>query len=81
MVGLGLKFINVGVDLDRKIWQSAHLWYLGNIAIKRSWGLVHFVQLCWSFSTVQLQPHQIGCSITTPLWTAIQPFIPKQTLW
>jgi len=26
MVGLGLSFKNSGLDLDRKIWQSAHLW-------------------------------------------------------
>jgi len=26
MVGLGLSFQNSGLDLDRKIWQSAHLW-------------------------------------------------------
>jgi len=25
MVGLGLSFKNSGLDLDRKIWQSAHL--------------------------------------------------------
>jgi len=26
MVGLGLSFKKSGLDLDRKIWQSAHLW-------------------------------------------------------
>jgi len=26
VVGLGLSFENPGLDLDRKIWQSAHLW-------------------------------------------------------
>jgi len=26
MVGLGLNFKNSGLDLDHKIWQSAHLW-------------------------------------------------------
>jgi len=25
MVGLGLSFENSGLDLDHKIWQSAHL--------------------------------------------------------
>jgi len=25
VVGLGLSFKNSGLDLDRKIWQSAHL--------------------------------------------------------
>jgi len=24
MIGLGLSFKNSGLDLDRKIWQSAH---------------------------------------------------------
>jgi len=28
MVGLGLSFRNSGLDLDRKIWQSARLWSL-----------------------------------------------------
>jgi len=27
MVGLGLSFKNSGLDLDCKIWQSAHLWW------------------------------------------------------
>jgi len=26
VVGLGLSFKQSGLDLDRKIWQSAHLW-------------------------------------------------------
>jgi len=26
MYGLGLSFRVAGLDLDRKIWQSAHLW-------------------------------------------------------
>jgi len=26
VVGLGLSFRNSGLDLDCKIWQSAHLW-------------------------------------------------------
>jgi len=26
VVGLGLSFKKSGLDLDRKIWQSAHLW-------------------------------------------------------
>jgi len=26
MVGLGLSFKKLGLGLDRKIWQSAHLW-------------------------------------------------------
>jgi len=28
MVGLGLCFQNSGLDLDRKMWQSAHLWHV-----------------------------------------------------
>jgi len=28
MVGLGLSFKKAGLDLDRKIWQSAHLYVL-----------------------------------------------------
>jgi len=27
MVGLGLSLESSELDLDRKIWQSAHLWY------------------------------------------------------
>jgi len=27
MIGLGLIFKSSGLDLDRKIWQSAHLWF------------------------------------------------------
>jgi len=27
VIGLGLSFENSGLDLDRKIWHSAHLWY------------------------------------------------------
>jgi len=27
MFGVGLSFKNWGLDLDRKIWQSAHLWF------------------------------------------------------
>jgi len=26
MVGFGQSFKNAGMDLDRKIWQSTHLW-------------------------------------------------------
>jgi len=26
MVELGMSFENSGLDLDRKIWQSTHLW-------------------------------------------------------
>jgi len=30
MVGLGISFKNSGLDLDRKIWQSVHLWSRGS---------------------------------------------------
>jgi len=26
VIGLGLSFKKLGLDLDRKIWQSAHIW-------------------------------------------------------
>jgi len=33
MVGFGLSFRNSGLDLDRKIWQSAHLCSSGGLVL------------------------------------------------
>jgi len=33
LVGLGLSFKKSGLDLDRKMWQSAHLWSTAKVAM------------------------------------------------
>jgi len=35
VIGLGLSFENSGLDLDRNIWQSAHLWCFLNVGFHR----------------------------------------------
>jgi len=48
MVGLDLSFKNSGLDLDRKISQSAHLWITGSCSLPgwhtyfvRQWTIVY----------------------------------------
>jgi len=50
MVGLGLRFQHCGLDLDRKIWQAAHLWSSANFYYR---GPDHLCNSYWRPTTFE----------------------------